>query len=231
MNPADLILSILRFALNSVLASLTIDPQRDVEDLKSEREAAAAMLTQLNPRDAIQAALAARAVTAHHASMECFRRAARLEGTDVMFRQLMATGSALSRQSEQLIKTLEQRQGIVRTGKPANPLDAAFAAAASMVKPQPVAPAGSASPAPAAGGATASPPAPVAQDPIHQTRAATGTPPHAGVQKPMHQSGATNRVASPAASPAPAPARQNGPMQQDIAAVMAKIGSVVNSAA
>ena len=47
MQPTDLLLPILHFALQSVLGSLPIDPSRSVEDLKAERQAATAMLGEL----------------------------------------------------------------------------------------------------------------------------------------------------------------------------------------
>ena len=84
MTAIDFAAAAFRFALNSILAALTLDPTRDVEDLKNEREAAAAMLGELKPLDAIQAAYAARAVIAHHASMECFRRAAMADATAIV---------------------------------------------------------------------------------------------------------------------------------------------------
>jgi hypothetical protein len=86
----------LSFMLNAVLAALTLDPNRDVDDLKCEREAAAAMLAALQPRDAIEAALAARVVVAHHAAMECFRRAALAEVSDLLMGRLFAKAMALS---------------------------------------------------------------------------------------------------------------------------------------
>jgi hypothetical protein len=131
MTPSDLIVSVLQFALNSVLASLTLDPARDIDELKAEREAAAAMLAALNPRDAIQAAFAARAVAAHHAAMECFRRAA-LEGVpDALMTRLFASGMSLSRLSMQLIKALEQRKAMARPGASVDPLEAILAANAA----------------------------------------------------------------------------------------------------
>ena len=55
-----------------------------------------AVLAALQPRDAIEAALAARAVVAHHAAMECFRRAALAEVSDLLMGRLFAKAMALS---------------------------------------------------------------------------------------------------------------------------------------
>lgn len=142
MNRSDLAIAILQFALNSVLASLTLEPDRDVEDLKSEREAAAAMLADLNPRDAIQAAFAARAVTMHHAAMACFRRAALPDAPDVMVNRLMARGAALSRQSGQLIQAIKACKGESRPARAIDPAALARAATqtAQAARPQPAEP-------------------------------------------------------------------------------------------
>ena len=143
MTRSDLAVAVLQFALNSVLASLTLDPGRDVEALKTEREAAAAMLADLNPRDAIQAAFAARAVIMHHAAAECFRRAALPGAPDAMVNRLMATGAALSRQSAQLIQAMKQCKGEPRPAAPIDPaaLARAHVQAARAAQPQPVKPA------------------------------------------------------------------------------------------
>ena len=65
--------------LNAILASLTIDPDRRVEDLQIEREAAADMLAAFQVQNAIEAAFAAQAVAAWHAARECYRRAALMQ--------------------------------------------------------------------------------------------------------------------------------------------------------
>jgi hypothetical protein len=98
------------FMLYAVLASLTLEPERGVEDLKTEREAATAMLAALQPRDAVEAALAARAVATHHASMACFRRAVAVGLSDQMMSRLFATGTALSRMSMQLVRAIDARK-------------------------------------------------------------------------------------------------------------------------
>ena len=67
MSETDTAPPYLRFMLNAVLASLTIDSERDVADLMLERQAAAAMLAAFQVRNAIEAGLAAQAVTAFHA--------------------------------------------------------------------------------------------------------------------------------------------------------------------
>jgi len=132
MNPTELLAVILRFALDSVLACLILDPKRDPKDLNAEREAAAAMLAALDPRDAVQAFFAARTVTAHHTSVECSRRAALPGMPDAMVARLIATGIRLSRQSVQMIEALEQCKGAAHSEAAADPHEAVLAASAPL---------------------------------------------------------------------------------------------------
>jgi len=154
------------FSLTSVLASLTLDPARSVEDLKTERQAATAMLAALHPTDAVQAALAARAVAMHHAAMECLRRVAQPEMPSVLASKLLATSMALSRMSDQMIRALAQRQSGAAAGRRAGP-----ARPAETVQPATGAP--NKPPAPAAAPRAAG----TAKDPMHQNAAARGQGP------------------------------------------------------
>ena len=97
MPQADLDTAWLRFMLNAVLASLTVDPDRSVEDLTVERQAAAAMLGAFQVRNAIEAAFAAQAVAACHAALECFRRAALMNASYPETGRVFATATSLSR--------------------------------------------------------------------------------------------------------------------------------------
>jgi hypothetical protein len=63
--------------LHATVAALPVAPDASAEDLDAQRQAALLAVTALCPRDPVEAMLAARIVSAHHAAMECFRRAAR----------------------------------------------------------------------------------------------------------------------------------------------------------
>jgi hypothetical protein len=173
-NQTELDRAPIRFALDSVLASLTVDPNRSVEDLKNERTAATAMLGGLLPADAIQAALAARIVAMHHAAMECLRRAAQPDVPSALAAKLLVTSMSLSRMSTQLMKVLADRQdGItraLRSSGPARPVEAALAAGVQ-------APAAGAPAAVAAGSAART--AAHVKNPMHQNAAASGGNPMA----------------------------------------------------
>ena len=101
---------IARYTRNSVRAALNQDPARPSEDRAAEEHAALAMLDELGPQTATEAALASRAVIAHHASAECFRRAVQPEITPALQSRLISKAMALSRLSSQLTKALAQTQ-------------------------------------------------------------------------------------------------------------------------
>jgi hypothetical protein len=170
MTESPLEAAAFEFSLTSVLASLTLDPARSVEDLKIERQAATAMLASLHPTDAVQAALAARAVAMHHAAMECLRRAAQPEAPSALVSKFLTTSMALSRMSQQMIKALAQRQAESGHGRRAGP-----ARPAETVQPATGAPNPMAGKPPAAAAAPRA--AGTAKDPIHQNAAARGQGP------------------------------------------------------
>ena len=101
---------IARYTRNSVRAALNQDPARPSEDRAAEEHAALAMLDELGPQTATEAALASRAVIAHHASAECFRRAVQPDITPALQSRLISNAMALSRLSSQLTKALAQTQ-------------------------------------------------------------------------------------------------------------------------
>jgi hypothetical protein len=101
---------IARYTRNSVRAALNQDPARHSEDRAAEEHAALAMLDELGPQTATEAALASRAVIAHHASAECFRRAVQPDITPALQSRLISNAMALSRLSSQLTKALAQTQ-------------------------------------------------------------------------------------------------------------------------
>ena len=170
------------FALSSILGALTLDPARSVEDLKTERQAATAMLASLHPADAVQAALAARAVAMHHAAMECLRRAAQPEVPSSVLSKLLATSMALSRMSIQLMKALAQRQTEASRAHRAVPAKPAATVQASTAAANP-----GAGKAPAAG-AQDRPQAPAERSPLPTAPAASA----AGAQQPKHSAAAVH---------------------------------------
>ena len=104
----------LRFMLNAILASLTIDPDRRVEDLQIEREAAADMLAAFQVQNAIEAAFAAQAVAAWHAARECYRRAALMSASFPATGRVFATAMSLSRMSLQRVRAIAACRPAVR---------------------------------------------------------------------------------------------------------------------
>jgi hypothetical protein len=185
MKPSDLFLSAVQFALTCVLASLSLDPDRNVEELKLEREAAAAMLAELCPRNAIQASYAARVVIMFHASMENFRRAA-IPGISVSMRaRLIGQANALARQSAQMEKLLLAAKRASEPAAPAAGMEAMLLRAGEVVMQR--------NTAQAQATQTRSAPAAAAsnerKNPIHQEKAPAAAPrPVSANQKPMHQS-------------------------------------------
>jgi len=181
-----------------------------VEDLKAERQAAAAMLSELKPRTAIEAAYAARAVTMFHASMECFRKAATPGINLSLAARFIGQGNALSRQSDQMINLLNQEKQANQPRMPASGMEQVLMKAGADVlarqapKAQPAAATADAKPgagavAAAAGAAGTN----ARQDPMTREQApATKPPAAAAAQKPMHQSAAAPHAPQPAAAPA-----------------------------
>jgi len=167
MPEAELEIAAITFAHSSVLASLPLDPNRDVEDLKNERKAATAMLASLHPTDAVQAALAARAVAMHHAAMECLRRSAQPDTSSALASKLFVTAMSLSRMSIQLMKALAQRQTEADRGHRAAPARPAAGGVAA--------------------GAQARPPAAEARSPVAGKPAAAAAAPGARATAPGQQ--------------------------------------------
>jgi hypothetical protein len=149
MPQADLDTPWLRFMLNAVLASLTIDPDRSVKDLTIERQAAAAMLGALQVRNAIEAAFAAQAVAACHAAMECLRPAALMNASCRETGRVFATATSLSRMALRMVRAIASGRPSVRTERRtggANSLAAVMAAASQFDPMQSGGAAGAANP-------------------------------------------------------------------------------------
>jgi hypothetical protein len=102
MTQSPLNPEIAHYTRNSVRAALNQDRARPAEDRKAEEVTALTMLDELAPQTAIEAALASRAVIAHHGSAECFRRAVQPDITPALQSRLISKAMALSRLSSQL---------------------------------------------------------------------------------------------------------------------------------
>jgi hypothetical protein len=102
------------YMLNSTLDAVAVAPNASPDDVKTQQLAIAMALGALDPGDAIDTLSAARAITAHHAAMECYRRAAKPDVPDRMLTQLLARAASLSRLTTQTIQAIERRKAVAR---------------------------------------------------------------------------------------------------------------------
>jgi hypothetical protein len=173
-------------------AALRLDPERSPAQHQTQREAAAAFIAALHPRDPTEASYAARAVAAHYGSMECLRRAALPDTPDTVADRLYGKALALSRMSTDMVRTLRQCQAetpraqphpAAQPSMPAPPLSAAAPPPAAATPENPIGrqhPMSSERPSPATPAAPASRPetAATAQRPA----TAAPTPPTTGAK-------------------------------------------------
>ena len=93
------------------LAKMVPAEQDDSEAGHARRREAARMLFEaMQPRDALEAALAARAVAAHYAAMDSYARAARPGTSDENAIRLRNSANAGSRSFDTALRTLEKRR-------------------------------------------------------------------------------------------------------------------------
>jgi hypothetical protein len=104
---------------------------------QTRREAAVELITALGPRNAVEAAYAARAAAAHYGVMECFRRAALPDTPDSAALRWQGKAIALSRMSIQMLRELEQCRKAAPPAEP-QPLPAAPPRPAPAVAQKPV---------------------------------------------------------------------------------------------
>jgi hypothetical protein len=102
------------YMLNSTLDAVATPPNASPEDVKTQQLAVAMSLGALDPSDAIDTLSAARAIAAHHAAMECYRRAAKPDVTDKMLATLLARAASLSRLTAQTIQAIGRRKEVAR---------------------------------------------------------------------------------------------------------------------
>jgi hypothetical protein len=100
--------------LHATVAALPVDPDASAEDLDAQRQAALLAVTALCPRDPVEAMLAARIVSAHHAAMECFRRAARHDIDDNSALRLQGKAVSLANLAMRTLRELRKPGGAAR---------------------------------------------------------------------------------------------------------------------
>ena len=98
--------SLLQSLSGTLPASAGADPEAWAEQWEAARE----LFYALRPRDPVEAVLAARVVTAHHAMMDMNARAALPGATDEKVLRLRASAAAASRSFDVAMRTLEKRQ-------------------------------------------------------------------------------------------------------------------------
>jgi hypothetical protein len=155
--------------LATIFAALRLDPDRTPAQHQTQREAAAALIAALHPRDPTEAAVAARAVAAHYGSMECFRRAALPDTPDNVADRLYGKALALSRMNTDMVRTLRQCQAETPhaqpqpAAEPTMPAPSPSAAAPPPAASIPENPAGRHDPTPSERPSPARPAAPASQ--------------------------------------------------------------------
>ncbi len=137
--------------LATIFAAQRRDPDRSPAQLQTQREAGAALIAALRPRDPIEAAYAARATAAHYGAMECFRRAMLPDTPDNAALRWIGKAVALSRMNTDMLRTLRECQAATPRAQP---------------QPQPQPAARSAVPPASAPAAAARPAAGIAAKPV-----------------------------------------------------------------
>ena len=140
-QPAKLDPVILADMLRATIAALPVDPNASPEATDAHRQAALVAVTSLRPRDAMEAMLAVRIVSAHHAAMECFRRAAQPDIDDNAALRLRGKAVSLANMATRTLLELQKCQAAA----PAYPVPEQPAA---TIEKRPAEPAGAAQPVP-----------------------------------------------------------------------------------
>ena len=96
--------------LAAALESLQVSPNEDPAHLHIRESAACTALQSLRARDPVELMFAAHAVAAHHATMECFRRAMRATDNADAASRMHRSAALLSRMMADTVKGLEARQ-------------------------------------------------------------------------------------------------------------------------
>ncbi len=104
--------------LATIFGALRLDPDRTPGQLQIQRDAGAALIAALHPRDPVEATYAARAAAAHYASMECFRRAILPDTPDNAAIRWHGKAIALSRMNKDMIRALRESQAETHHAEP-----------------------------------------------------------------------------------------------------------------
>jgi hypothetical protein len=94
----------------AAIAALPVDPGASADAVAARHKAALLEVTALHPRDPVEAMLAARIVSAHHASIACFSRAMQSDVDDAMALRQRARATTLSNLATRLSRELKQLQ-------------------------------------------------------------------------------------------------------------------------
>jgi hypothetical protein len=110
--------------LATIFGAQRPDPERTPAQRQTQRDAGAALIAALRPRDPVEAAYAARAAAAHYGSMDCFRRAMLPDTPDSVGLRWHGKAVALSRMNIEMVRELRQGQAeaprvAAATGDPA----------------------------------------------------------------------------------------------------------------
>lgn len=109
-TPTDQVFATFMAMLIDTLAMM-VPAKDDGSDATAIRRDIARMLFDaLKPRDAVEAMLAARAIAAHHATMDGYARAAQPGTSDENSIRLRANAIAASRSFDAVLRTLEKRR-------------------------------------------------------------------------------------------------------------------------
>ena len=99
--------------LRETLSAIPLDPDMNDEDKAMLKESVALTLATLAPRDPSQVMLAQRIVVAHHAAMECLRRAAQPDVSNAEMLKLHARHVAQSNLSARLQRVATKRSSSI----------------------------------------------------------------------------------------------------------------------
>jgi hypothetical protein len=94
----------------AAISSLPVDPGASAETVTARHKAVLLEVTSLHPRDPVEAMLAARIVSAHHASIACFSRAMQPDVEDGMAIRQRAKAITLSNLATRTLRELKQLQ-------------------------------------------------------------------------------------------------------------------------
>jgi hypothetical protein len=127
--------------LATIFGALRRDPDRTAAQRQTQRDAGAALIAALRPRNPVEAIFAVRAAAAHYGSIECLRRTMLPDTPDNAGIRWAGKAVALSKLSTEMIHALQQSQAATPRAlpqalaqsqpgaRPAAPLPAAPAAA------------------------------------------------------------------------------------------------------